>query len=59
MTTYTYIGDGAWVAPLPARDLTDAEVEAFGEEAIQKTGLYKKAEEKNSPKRVNTKDGDA
>jgi hypothetical protein len=35
-----YIGGGAFVPPYPARDLTDAEVETFGAEALMQTGLY-------------------
>lgn len=63
MTGLIYVGEGAWVAPIPARDLTEAEVAAFGEEALLKTGLYQKPTEKASFekdifKKAKTKDGE-
>lgn len=36
-----YIGTG-FIHPFPARDLTDEEVNEFGEEALLATGLYEK-----------------
>ncbi len=35
-----YIGKGAFQAPIPARDLSEEEVKAFGKQALLKTGLY-------------------
>jgi hypothetical protein len=38
-----YIGNGEWKVGLPARDLTDAEVETLGgEKRLIATGLYKR-----------------
>lgn len=42
-----YIGNGS-LAGIPARDLTDDEVEQFGEEFLLSTGLYVKVEAKQS-----------
>jgi len=42
-----YIGNGS-LAGIPARDLTDEEVELFGEEFLLSTGLYVKVEAKQS-----------
>lgn len=36
-----YIGDGAYVPPYPARDLSAEEVTAFGKAALLATGLYR------------------
>ncbi len=45
-----YIGGGAFQPPYPARDLSDDEVEKFGESALLATGLYSKS----TPLSVNT-----
>jgi hypothetical protein len=38
-----YIGHGAWLPDIPARDLTDEEVEQHGgEKALVASGLYEK-----------------
>ena len=40
---YEYIAtDGAFYHGIPARDLTQADVDRIGEDAIEATGLYKK-----------------
>lgn len=36
-----YIGDGSFLHGVPARDLTEAEVERFGAEFLLASGLYK------------------
>jgi hypothetical protein len=41
-----YIGEGAFAPGIPARDLTDAEVNEFGKETLLATGLYVEAEMK-------------
>lgn len=56
-----YIGAGAFVPNIPARDLTDAEVKEFGKEALLATSLYvdgdaPKAPEVQKPKK---KEGEA
>lgn len=35
-----YIGDGAFVPNIPARNLSDDEVKEFGAATLLKTGLY-------------------
>jgi hypothetical protein len=42
-----YVGNGS-LADIPARDLTDDEVERFGEAFLLSTGLYVKVEVKQS-----------
>jgi hypothetical protein len=42
-----YVGNGS-LADIPARDLTDEEVEQFGEAFLLATGLYVKVEVKQS-----------
>ena len=42
-----YVGTGS-LADIPARDLTDEEIELFGEEFLLSTGLYVKVEAKQS-----------
>jgi len=42
-----YVGTGS-LADIPARDLTDEEIELFGEEFLLSTGLYVKVEVKQS-----------
>ena len=42
-----YVGNGS-LADIPARDLTDDEVEQFGEAFLLSTGLYVKVEVKQS-----------
>lgn len=42
-----YVGNGS-LADIPARDLTDEEVEQFGEAFLLSTGLYVKVEVKQS-----------
>lgn len=39
-----YIGNGGFVPPYPARDLSDAEVQEFGADDLLETGLYEPAE---------------
>lgn len=44
-----YIGNGEFIPPFPARDLTDEEVEQFGgEKKLIETGLYAKPEKTKS-----------
>lgn len=38
-----YIGDGAAVVDVPARDLTPAEADAYGRAALVASGLYEEA----------------
>ena len=46
MLTYTGAGIGAFLPHIPARDLSDAEVERCGgEKALIATGLYQKPSE--------------
>lgn len=37
----TYIGNGAFQPPYPARDLSAEEVAMFGKDALLATGLYR------------------
>ncbi len=37
-----YIGDGAWLPGIPARDLSDREVQQYGEELLLRSKLYSK-----------------
>jgi hypothetical protein len=39
---YQYVGNGASLANIPARDLTEAEAQAFGVKLILASGLYRK-----------------
>ncbi len=42
-----YVGDGSWLSGIPARDLTDEEVEIYGGEAfLTRSGLYRRPERK-------------
>ena len=41
-TIYKYIGDGASLTNVPARDLTETEAQAFGVKFILASGLYRK-----------------
>lgn len=46
-----YIGNGAAIPDIPARDLSDEEVEQFGgEQRLVKTGLYRKPSKEKSQK---------
>ena len=57
-----YIGDGAFVPNIPARDLTDAEVIEYGKEALIATGLYVETSapaKAKAPQPKETKEGDA
>lgn len=46
-----YVGKGAAIPDIPARDLTDEEVEQFrGERWLIKTGLYQKPKGKPAEK---------
>lgn len=40
-----YIGDGAALPEVPARDLSEAEVEQFGKEFLLASGLYAEPED--------------
>ena len=53
-----YIGQGAFMVGIPARDLTDEEVEKYGgEKALLETGLYEKAgKEKAGSVKLDEKD---
>lgn len=46
MIELIYIGDGAWLAGVPARDLTAADIEACGRSADEliESGVYAAAE---------------
>lgn len=57
--TLKYIGVGAFVPSIPARDLTDAEVKEFGKEALLATGLYVDEEALKAPEKSRKKDGEA
>jgi hypothetical protein len=59
--TLKYIGGGAWCPPYPARDLTDAEVNRYGKDALLATGLYmdESAKPKPAGKPAQAKDGEA
>lgn len=52
-----YIGAGAFVPNIPARDLTDAEVIEFGKETLLATGLY--VDEQPKPAKKPAKESEA
>ena len=41
-TIYRYIGDGASLALIPARDLSESEAQAIGIKLLLASGLYRK-----------------
>lgn len=49
MSGLIYVGDGSYLLGIPARDLTEAEVEVLGKEKLLSTGLYE--EPKTPPKK--------
>lgn len=56
MIALKYIGKGACLPPIPARDLTAEEVKQFGGEVkLLKTGLYQKPQEEKKPSDKATK----
>jgi len=47
-----YIGNGDFIEGIPARDLTESEVALYGgAERLIKSGLYKRSEKKDQPKK--------
>lgn len=42
-----YIGKGAWMIGVPARDLSAGEVKKFGEERLLKSNLYEEVKRKS------------
>lgn len=44
-----YIGAGAFVPNIPARDLSDAEVLEYGKDTLLATGLYVEGEAAKTP----------
>jgi len=48
---YKYIGKGAWLTGIPARDLTDVDLLDFeiDEKVLEKSGLYQKVKTKKEP----------
>lgn len=53
-----YIGNGAFCPPYPARDLSDEEVQEFGEKALLETGLYAADKPVKEPLKKTTKEAD-
>lgn len=43
---YKYVGDGAAIVGIPARDLSKDEVKELDKDLIEKSGLYEKIKEK-------------
>jgi len=42
-----YVGKGAWMIGVPARDLSAEEVKKFGEERLLKSNLYEEVKRKS------------
>jgi hypothetical protein len=42
-----YVGKGAWMIGVPARDLNAEEVKKFGEERLLKSNLYEEVKRKS------------
>jgi len=42
-----YVGKGAWMIGVPARDLSADEVKKFGEERLLKSNLYEEVKRKS------------
>ena len=42
-----YVGKGAWMIGVPARDLSAGEVKKFGEERLLKSNLYEEVKRKS------------
>ena len=53
-----YIGNGAYCPPYPARDLSDEEVQEFGEKALLETGLYVAEKTVKEPPKKAVKEAD-
>jgi hypothetical protein len=52
MPRFKYIGDGSFLPGIPARNLSEEEVEAAGLEILQASPLYEEIEEsKSKPKK--------
>lgn len=45
-----FIGDNGYIHGIPARDLSDEEVETYGEEMLLASGMYEAIEEKDNDK---------
>lgn len=59
MAKMTYVGEGAFIPHVPARDLTDDEVTRYGGVAIlEATGLYKPIEAPKKTAKSDKKDGE-
>jgi hypothetical protein len=59
MAKLKYIGNGAALIAVPARDLTEEEVKKFDVDALLKSGLYEKEKEnKPAPKAKAQKEGE-
>lgn len=52
-----YVGKGAWLPGIPARDLSDDEAQRFGEKRLLDSGLYEK--ERKQPAKAEKEEGDA
>ena len=48
---WRYIGKGAFILGIPARDLTDEEAQQIGISRLRNSGLYKKIAEPKAAKR--------
>jgi hypothetical protein len=56
--TLTYVGTGAWLPGVPARDLTDEEVQMYGgKEALLACGLYEEEKPAKSAEKEKKSDG--
>ena len=51
MNGLTYIGKGAFLPDVPARDLTAEEVSQFGKDTLLKSGLYAESGRQESESR--------
>ena len=53
-----YIGNGDWLADVPARDLTKEEVEQYGKKRLLDSGLYKEPVAKEAQSKNKKEAGD-
>ena len=54
-----YIGKGNFIYPVPARDLSAAEVDKFGKDKLIASGLYEEAEKIHTFEKRKPRDGGA
>lgn len=47
-----YVGKGAFIVDIPARDLTDEEVKKYGKKYLLKSGLYVEPDKPESKEEV-------